>query len=89
MTIMSMEETIRRKLTESLAPTRLEVINESHLHAGHAGDNGTGESHFRVLVVSQKLAGLSRVAAQRVIYGVLAEEMSNGIHALSINVLAE
>jgi len=86
---MSMEETIRRKLTESLAPTRLEVVNESHLHAGHAGDDGSGESHFRVLVVSRRFAGLSRVAAQRVIYEVLAEEMKNGIHALSINVLAE
>ena len=84
-----MEETIRRKLTESLAPTRLEVVNESHLHAGHAGDDGSGESHFRVLVVSRRFAGLSRVAAQRVIYEVLAEEMKNGIHALSINVLAE
>lgn len=84
-----MEDIIRQKLTESLAPSRLEVINESHLHAGHAGDDGSGESHFRVTVVSKRFKGLSRVAAQRVIYDILSEELKNGIHALSINALAE
>ena len=86
---MSMEDVIRRKLAESLNPSVLEVVNESHLHAGHAGDNGTGESHFRVKVVSSAFAGLSRVEAQRSIYLILQNEMKNGIHALSINALAE
>lgn len=84
---MKMDAIIRTKLTESLAPTRLEVINESHLHAGHAGDNGTGDSHFRVQIASPALRGLSRVSVQRRIYAILAEEMKSGIHALSINVL--
>lgn len=89
MNAMRMEEIIRLKLTKSLNPGFLEVINESHLHAGHAGDNGTGESHFCVRVAAEKLRGLSRVAAQRQIYGILKEEMQNGIHALSINILEE
>ena len=87
--IMAMEEKIRRKLSEALNPSVLEVVNESHLHQGHAGDNGTGESHFRVKVVSPAFAGLSRVEAQRLVYKALGEELENGIHALSINALAE
>lgn len=83
------EEIIRQKLTETLHPTRLEVINKSHLHAGHAGDNGTGESHFHVVVVSSELAGLSRVDGQRRIYQVLAQELKTTIHVLSINILKE
>jgi len=89
MNVMRMEEKIRVKLEKALDPRRLEVVNESHLHNGHAGDNGTGETHFRVVVAADKLNGLSRVAAQREIYRVLGDEMKNGIHALSINILAE
>ena len=83
-----MEEIIRHKLTEALVPEVLRVINESHLHAGHAGDNGTGDSHFRVEIASSWLAGLSRIDAQRRIYSILEQEMKNGIHALSINILS-
>lgn len=84
-----MEEIIRQKLTESLKPLRLEVVNQSHLHAGHAGDNGTGESHFHVVVVSPDLAAMSRVEGQRKIYAILKDELKNQIHALSINILKE
>lgn len=87
--MMSMEDTIRQKLTEFLTPSMLEVVNESHLHVGHAGDNGTGDSHFRVKVVSCKFAGLSRVDRQRLIYQILDQELKSGIHALSINGLEE
>jgi BolA protein len=83
-----MEDIIRQKLTESLNPTHLEVINESHLHAGHAGDNGSGESHFLVKVASPELTGLSRVEGQRRIYLLLADELKTSIHALSINILS-
>lgn len=82
-----MSDIIRQKLQAALNPGLLDVINESHLHIGHAGDNGTGDSHFRVRVAAASLSGLSRVAAQRQIYDILSEEMKNGIHALSINVL--
>lgn len=84
-----MEETIRRKLAESLNPSVLEVINESHLHAGHAGDDGSGETHFRVKVVSAAFSGMTRVEMQRLVYKILEMEMRIGIHALSINALAE
>ena len=86
--IMAMEETIRRKLTEALNPSLLEVVNESHLHKGHAGDDGSGESHFRVMVVAEAFAGLSRVDAHRLVCKVLEKELKNGIHALSIKALA-
>jgi acid stress-induced BolA-like protein IbaG/YrbA len=58
---MSIAATIREKLMIALRPTRLDVINESHVHAGHQSSPGTGESHFRVLVMSPEFAGKSRV----------------------------
>lgn len=86
---MTLESRIREKLQTALNPSLLEVVNESHLHHGHAGDNGTGESHFRVKVVSKSFAGLPRVAAQQMVYRILEDEIKNGIHALSISTLAE
>ena len=59
---MSMERRIREKLMLALDPVRLDVINESELHAGHRSSPGTGESHFRVLVVSEKMRGKSRLS---------------------------
>lgn len=88
-TPVRMEDTIREKLEKHLNPSVLEIVNQSHLHAGHAGDNGTGESHFRIKVVSSVFAGMSRIEAQRLIYGILSDELKNGIHALSINALAD
>ena len=85
---MSVETTIREKLTEAFAPTRLEVINESHLHAGHRGSPGTGESHFRVLIVSPTFAGASRVARHRAINKLLEAELKGKVHALALNVYA-
>ena len=85
---MSVEATIRDKLTSAFAPMRLEVINDSHLHAGHGGSPGTGESHFRVLVVSQAFAGKSRLERHRMVNEVLAEELAGKIHALAIKALA-
>ena len=81
---MSMEQTIMQKLTDAFAPQRLEVENESHRHAGHAGSPGTGESHFRVEIVSEKFAGLSRLERHRMVNEVLASELAGPVHALSI-----
>lgn len=85
---MSVEATIREKLARALAPTRLDIVNESHLHAGHRNSPGTGESHFRVLVVSPVFAGKSRLARQRLINETLAEELKTRIHALAISAYA-
>jgi BolA protein len=85
---MSVETTIRQKLTEAFAPTRLDVINESHLHAGHRNSPGTGESHFRVLIVSSAFAGASRVARHRAVNKLLEAELKGKVHALALNVYA-
>lgn len=77
---------IEAKLREKLEATHVEVIDDSALHAGHAGA-ASGAGHFRALVVSSRFAGLSRVAAQRLVYDALADEMGPEIHALSIRTL--
>lgn len=78
-------ERIRSKLTAALAPVRLDVTDQSHLHAGHAGARPEGETHFHVLVVSDRFTGLNRVARQRLVYGALADELNEHVHALSIS----
>ncbi len=85
---MSMERAIREKLMLALRPIRLDVINESELHAGHRNSPGTGESHFRVLVVSELLAGKSRLQRHRLINDALAAELKGGVHALAIKAYA-
>jgi BolA protein len=79
---------IGQRLRVALAPVRLEVVNESALHAGHAGDDGSGESHFRVLVESAAFAGRSRVARQRMVNEALADLLSGRIHALALKCVA-
>lgn len=81
-------EIIAARLTDSLAPSRLEVINDSHHHAGHMGDDGTGESHFTVIVESDRFVGLNRVARQRLVNQALADLLSSRVHALAIRARA-
>ncbi len=76
------------KLEKALSPISLEVINESHLHSGHAGSPGTGESHFRVKVVSNEFVGKSRLQIHQAINKILAEELNGKIHALAIEAKA-
>lgn len=85
---MTLERRIREKLMMGLEPIRLDVVNESHLHAGHAGDDGTGQTHFRVLVVAQAFHGLSRIARHRLVNDTLADELRDGVHALAIKAAA-
>ena len=85
---MSVTSTIRAKLTEAFEPVRLDVINESHLHAGHRNSPATGESHFRVLIVSPLFAGKSRLARHRLVNEALAVELKGKIHALALEVHA-
>ena len=81
---MSIAKNMEAKLKDALKPQLLEVKNISHLHAGHAGDNGTGESHFIVKIVSDAFEGQSRIARHRMIHEILSAEMEASIHALSI-----
>jgi BolA family transcriptional regulator, general stress-responsive regulator len=85
---MSVEQTIRDKLSAALAPTRLEVSNESHLHAGHRQSPGTGESHFRVLIVSPAFLGKPRLERHRLVNATLADELAGKVHALALSTYA-
>jgi BolA protein len=84
---MKVAEVIRTKLTTALAPAKLTIVDESHRHAGHAGARPEGETHFQVVVVASAFEGKSRVERQRMIYGVLAAELADRIHALSLQTL--
>ncbi len=68
---------------QALEPTELEIIDDSHLHAGHAGSKG-GASHFTVIISSKQFAGLNRVAQQRLVYGLVTDLMPFPIHALAL-----
>lgn len=85
---MTAEQTMREKLMVELEPIRLDILNESHLHAGHRSSPGTGESHFRILIVSSKFAGKSRVDRHRLVNAALAELLQGHVHALAIRALA-
>jgi BolA family transcriptional regulator, general stress-responsive regulator len=89
---MSIKSTIEDKLTTAFRPDRLDVINESHLHAGHhhteSGHHetfdGTGETHFRVRILAPAFTGMSRVERHRAVNELLATELKSGVHALAI-----
>jgi BolA protein len=84
---MSVAETIRGKLTERFAPVRLELVDESNRHVGHAGARPEGETHFALTIVSAAFVGMSRVARQRLVYAALAAELAGRVHALSLTTL--
>jgi len=81
-------QAIETKLRQALNPTHLAVIDESGLHAGHAGARAGGESHFRVEIEAAAFAGLSRVERQRRVHAVLAAELAGPVHALSLKLTA-
>ncbi|TAN07850.1 MAG: BolA family transcriptional regulator [Rhodanobacteraceae bacterium] len=76
-------DAIRARLQQAFAPTALEIIDEGHLHIGHAAE-GTG--HFRVRIASDAFAGKTRVQQHQLVYAALGDLMGNGIHALAIEV---
>ena len=81
-------ERIQAKLAAAFAPTRLDVVDDSARHQGHAGHREGGESHFNVTIQAQAFAGQPRVARQRLVHRALAEELAGPVHALSIVALA-
>ncbi len=86
---MGLEVEIRDALKQSFAPSQLDVINESHLHAGHAGDDGSGESHWRIVMVSEHFKGMSRIAQHRAVHNALGPATMSRIHALSLQLTSE
>jgi BolA family transcriptional regulator, general stress-responsive regulator len=85
---MTVRDTITKKLRDAFAPERIEVVDESHLHQGHAGHRPGGESHFRVYIVSQAFAGKSRIARHRMVNAALSDDLAAGLHALAIDASA-
>lgn len=81
-------DAIRDKLETAFEPTRLEIVDDSHRHAGHAGAREGGESHFNVTIESPAFSGTPRVARQRMVYRALADELAGPVHALSVKALA-
>ncbi|KJZ21038.1 BolA family transcriptional regulator [Loktanella sp. S4079] len=70
----------------ALSPTSLEVINESAMHSGHAGDDGSGESHWRIVIKAPELDGMTRIARHRAIHSALGKDIIGRIHALAIDI---
>ena len=85
---MTVADRIRARLTEAFRPASLDVVDESHLHKGHAGHRPEGESHFRVRISAEAFRGASRVAAHRMVYDALKDEIAGGVHALAITARA-
>jgi BolA protein len=83
-TRLTTREVILEKLQAAFAPDRLEVTDDSHRHAGHAGARPGGETHFNVYIVSGAFRGKSRIERHRMVNATLSEELAGGIHALAI-----
>lgn len=71
-------------LTKALAPSRLEIINDSAHHAGHSGDDGSGESHFTIVIEAQAFAEMNRLARQRAVISALGDIVGERVHAVAI-----
>ncbi|HET9904890.1 MAG TPA: BolA family protein [Xanthobacteraceae bacterium] len=85
---MRTADVITKKLTKAFTPESLTVVDESHLHEGHAGHRPGGQTHFRVYIVAQAFSGKSRVERHRMIHAALAAELAGGIHALAVHAAA-
>lgn len=82
---MAAQDEITKRLTAAFAPRDLQVINESHKHAGHSGDDGSGESHFRVVIRADAFAAMSRVERHRAVHKALGD-LNTRIHALALDI---
>jgi BolA family transcriptional regulator, general stress-responsive regulator len=85
---MTTRDAIIKKLREAFIPESLEVADESHLHAGHAGHRSGGETHFRVYIVSPAFKGKSRLERHRMVNATLSNELAGSVHALAVHAQA-
>jgi len=85
---MLVKTRIAEKLASAFAPQSLDVVDESHQHAGHSGARPGGQTHFRVHIVSEAFRGKSRVERHRMINQTLSGELAGGVHALAIHASA-
>ena len=84
---MNMEEKIKAILESEINAHHIEIINESNLHAGHSGDDGSGQTHFKLMIVSDDFKGYNRIQRQRTINKFLGHLFEQGLHALSMELL--
>ena len=87
--LATVSDRITRTLTDAFQPRRLEVVDESDLHKGHAGHRPGGESHFRIRIAAEAFRGRSRLEIHRAINAALAGEIAAGLHALAIEAKAD
>ena len=87
-TAMTTRDVITEKLNTAFTPQSVEVVDESHQHAGHAGHRPGGETHFRVYIVAEAFRGKSRLERHRMINATLSSELAGGVHALAIHAAA-
>ena len=81
---MNMEEKIKKAIIDGISPEKIQIINESYKHAGHAGDDGSEQTHFKLVVVSSKFESLNRVERQRLVNSCISNLYDEGLHALSM-----
>ena len=79
---------IKQRLVAALAPTRLDLDDQSAHHIGHAGHDGRGESHFALVIEAEAFTGLTRIERQRAVYAALGDLMQERVHALTIKAVA-
>jgi BolA protein len=85
---MLVRDILTKKLNAAFTPENIDVVDESHLHEGHAGHRPGGQSHFRIYIVSQAFTGKSRIDRHRMINATLADDLAGGVHALAIHASA-
>ena len=81
---MTVEDEMKARLSAAFAPELLEIVNDSHRHAGHAGDDGSGHSHFSIRLRSAALAALPRVARHRAVHAALGD-LNTRVHAIALD----
>ncbi len=86
MKIMGLDIELKAALEKAFAANTLEVINESHKHSGHSGDDGSGESHWRIVIAAPEFAPMTRIARHRAIHAALGPAIIGRIHALAIDI---
>lgn len=82
---MAVKDEIEARLSAAFAPERLEVVNESHRHSGHSGDDGSGESHFKIVIRAPAFAPMNRVARHRAVHQALGD-LNARVHAIALDI---
>ena len=85
----TIEERLHEKISDKYGKDNYRLQNESGKHHGHAGDDGSGQTHFRLEISSSRFADMTKITAQREVYNLLSQEFSDGLHALSLKLTSK